>query len=1373
MTDTEATPARLSELLSAIHQASGAAISGQPVDQVLQAYRSALACGTAICRESGQIGREPMAALVSSGLEALEADARDFLSETSLAPERVVAGLALLKGYGSLMRRITRRAEHAAIQEETPFLLIELEEVENGLRALGSAADGQPPLLEAARDQLADLRRRVLWDHAQRQLEASLDDPARTTPEAEDGFLRFRELDRTRRQLRVLAAPRDSGVAREQLGGLDQLESECARLEQSCFQCFEQIGAPAGLRVLTDLGLQLCAELDEARMTSYEVDTVEELDELQRLHRLALAFGEAWDRALTRVRQTGAEHFALEGGLRARRRLRRMSNGMRNLVADRVLSIRLDRLFGRRLVQVWEAIVFWLIVAVLGLILVDHYSDPPQADRIAWTTWADTGICAVLLLDFLTRLLLTPRRLSHFRRHFLTELLPSIPFGLLVSLEYVGALRTVRALRLVRVFRVLRILRPLIRMARLSLFVSRAVDRLVEKNAWLLNQNIIFFTDPVKDERVPTLLKRARDLDAWISRSARECLPEMTGSAQLEWAVWRARLIEADLAHLDRRPSRITSTTARLGDGGVRDLDVDDVVRTLRDLNGHRIAEFMGLEFARQVSASLRFFRLPLIRKLPVVSYVLGPTGPSDPLSTTARLGRVLGDLLAFAHRTLTWFADLYGSITGAQFLDRIGMQLVKATARPARRLVLFSVIVGLVLLVVRMTRLEFLEVAANVMLKFLTLPVLILGGVCCVPLVLGLWFRRIAGQAADFYDRVAEAQFLPLTETLKSGQSEAVLRTLAERVVLPEARLCEAWRAKAEDLKERQLLDRFVSQGLIDPLMSRRLEAIDTQTSPGSGHWETLLLFFLTFQDGAYFHRNDTAVANMLLGNLTLENIRASRLRYSKRERKRLLSLDIGRGKGGVTGPYVWFNFITHSVSQHTARLVIEYNQHCIPCDELDVADSLDRELFECWLAERLALSSEREQGTVSRGESKSRVSGADGTLVYRTTEFNALHFLTRESGRDDSIRIRFGESVLALMREDRENLIRVIFGTYPMGELPKEKRTFNPYAFYRRYFSRGKVFLFPLIGAWFVLRSIRLLISRLLAIIKDVIDPDSRPLKVATGRAGFDVARRKIHRMRRPVVLEAVRLRAEFDVQYLGLELPGGKPGGWAGEQLADDLRALNASEREWEEFRELKSLRQKQLRQLASVLHRAHSMGEEILSEAVRRNPSLKGREQEALRAMSAAYVCDHAHVFQIIEAYESLRELLASAAHQPPTRRRLRGLGDRRLAALVERAEDLMRGCNPEPVSRDTVLACVLQRGPEAQGWLESLLQNLPVGVDPYRFVHDRLLQVAEQPFSWSEQIVAIRAVQTLGMLDLSGYEQLIRALGDYGPEDVVT
>ncbi|MBI4880147.1 MAG: hypothetical protein HY812_10890, partial [Planctomycetes bacterium] len=1130
-----------------------------------------------------------------------------------------------------------------------------------------------------------------------------------------------------------------------------RLEAESARLFAGFLRFAGRAKSSAQVALVAAAAEALAAELDEARLGAFEEVGRESIGVLLRLAVTAWRLRRAWsaaprpDRALDEEPRPDARPALL--------RLTRMARRVRDLADDQLLGLRLERLLGARGVRAWEAFIFWLIVAVLGLIAVDHYSAPAPPGTLGGTTWADTAICAVLLADFLARLVLSPRRLSFLRRRFLTELLPSLPFGLLAGLEHAAGVRSIRLLRLARVFRVLRILRPLIRLLRLLLFAARAADRVVERNAWLLNADIVFFSgfEPEHGER--TLLQRARGLDSWAERAARERLAGLLPEQRLAAARWRLALVAAELEVGPARGPRTAAPASgapcpRDGAARARQLAVEDVIRTLRGLNADRVAETLGPEAARQVSASLRLFRLPFVRRLPLARYVLGPPGEADPLWTTARLGRVLGDLLAFAQRAVTWFADLYGSITGALLLDRIGLQLIRSAVRPALRLVLFGAFLGWALLLLKMTGLEFLEAIASALLRFLSLPALVLGALCLLPLFLGVWFRRIAGQAADFFERVAEAQFLGLTRTIKEREARAHLEHLAGRVLVPERRLLFG----ADAARERRLVERFCARGLAQAPAG---EEHDGEDDAVWQHCGTLLLLHRTFLEGALFHRGDTQIANLLLGNLTLENVRRNRLRYSRKRMKRLERLDIGRGRGGPAGPAMWHSFITHTVSQLTARLVVEYNQHCLPERELAAAAEADRRAFLGWLEERLLLSRlRRERGGAPPPRRPPAAPAARGALLYRTTEFTSLHFLAADRERDEDVRRRFGAAVHNLMLEDRRHLIRTIFGCYPMQCVPLEKRTFNPYEVYCRYLASGRMYFAPLAGLWFAGKLLALSARRFVAVIRDVIHPEASGLEVNIADAGFDVARRKVHRMRRPVALEAVRLRAEFDLEYLGLALPGLAAADATAQVLAADLDALGASELEREEFSELRALRQRQVQRLQRVLEG----GADWCGEAA--------------RAAATAFVCDHGQALSLIAAWEELRTLLDRvAASARSGGRRWRGRGLRRLREQVERCwPALIRGRRDLEAGgellRRAFVEEVARAGAGHRQHLDLLCERLPAGMDAYACARETLLAVAERPLLWSEQIVAVRAVASLAMLDLAGYERAIRELGGF-------
>ncbi len=1326
---------------------------------------------------------EAEAEILGDALDDLQDDAREVFADASLTEECAARLASSLRARSYLLRRAARHSHGRPPLDELPFLFREIGDI-------GARLHHDAPAVE----RLAEVRAEAAWvraAHLYGQARA-IADPGATPKDVEASFRIARALRRARRDLDTVdtyvagntperTAPGSStppvsvslphaDAVRELRAGIDD---ELERLFTGSLEGIAQCHSNEGRTVAIRLASLMTSELDELRMLALDATSRVGANETPA----RLAEGRRVLDAIQRGRRNLERSTQADAGgmRRAARRLARMIRRLDDVRSDRILRARLERIFKPGVVRVWESIVFWLIVAVLGLLVIEHYFPPPPDRVMPWTLWVDTAICFVLLLDFAVRWALTPRRARYFARHFLTELLPAIPFGLLAALSTDPALRTVRILRLIRVFRVLRLLQPLIRFVRLLLFVLRASDRLVERNAWLLNHDILFFhggSTPSDDE--PPLVERMRDLDRYVTNATAERFDRLEASASAVAAAWRARFVTASLAHCEaHRPADhdVRRTSAP------NDVHVEEVIALLRTLDDTQVAERLGPDVARQISSSLRLFRLPVLRRLPVVRFVIGPAGAPDPLWLTARLGHVFADVLDWLYRAITWFTDLYGTITGSQFLDRMGLHLVKAFERPTKRLVMFALALAFVYGLVHLFRLEFLSAAITTIVVFLSGPVWLLGILCLIPLLLGLWFRRIAGQAVDFFDQVAEAQLLSLTEIAKEDWARTRLPYLAERVILPEAGL-----AREIDDAERERLVAESCARIGDgthtadtaPMPKPDASAPDDPLD-GCFDWhrcDFVVLFFRNFVDGAWFHRNDTKIANLLLGNLTLANVRENRLRFTKARQRRVEKLDIDRGKGGIFGPAPWFHFITHAIAQRTARLVIEYNQHCIPLDEAEAAHADDKALYESWLAMRESISQHRAAGRVATGQGE--ISGAGGTLQYRTTEFHALHFLSVDPARDEDVRRRFGDRVLELLREDRVSLVRETFGTFPIHELPKERRMVNPYEFYMRHVARGRVFLAPFFLARVGLRFTWVALRRLVAIVKDVLDPESRPATIGAARADFAVARRKLHRMRRPIVFEAVRLRAAFDPEYLGLEREGLLQPLAPGQRVADDLRRLGAAEREWEEFRLLESQRGRRLELLAKLLERRGLGVETLAAEIRRRNGALAGRERECVRALVLAFSCDLDDVASRLEARERFRDwitYLASddATIEKPLRRSSRRR--RRVAAVVEPIWSELAAAHAEDERLRDRFVDALARAPRDE---LTRLDGLRTPADaPARDLDDVVLETlfeqALQPTVWTEQIVAVRMVQSLGMIDLAGYEHAIAVLGGFEDE----
>jgi hypothetical protein len=206
------------------------------------------------------------------------------------------------------------------------------------------------------------------------------------------------------------------------------------------------------------------------------------------------------------------------------------------------------------------------------------------------------------------------------------------------------------------------------------------------------------------------------------------------------------------------------------------------------------------------------------------------------------------------------------------------------------------------------------------------------LGVLCLLPLLIGLWFRQIAGEATGFCTQVAEAQFITATKQLKRRFAQRHRAVLHARVIAPELELSGG--------------------DALDPGTFPGEPAEDCRGDPTRAAVE---LLFDDYLDGAPFHRSDTKTTTQLLGNLALVSLRETRLGYSRRERKRLRRLDLENARPSLRGPYLWFHCISRSLAQQTAKLVVDYNAHALPLDRAATAGEADVGRYLEWLSRRL----------------------------------------------------------------------------------------------------------------------------------------------------------------------------------------------------------------------------------------------------------------------------------------------------------------------------------------------------------------------------------------------------------------------------------
>jgi hypothetical protein len=254
----------------------------------------------------------------------------------------------------------------------------------------------------------------------------------------------------------------------------------------------------------------------------------------------------------------------------------------------------------------------------------------------------------------------------------------------------------------------------------------------------------------------------------------------------------------------------------------------------------------------------------------------------------------------------------------------------------------------------------------------------------------------------------------------------------------------------------------------------------------------------------------------------------------------------------------------------------------------------------------------------------------------------------------------------------------------------------------------------------------------------------------------------------MRKPLVMECLRLRAEFDPEYLGLLIPGGSTGlrGGTAAAIEEDLAMIAAEPAVKRQYARLAAERRRQVLEFRAWLKRF----------------GLEGQARSSLRAMTLAYTIDYRKIRSRMEAarllHKTFDEAIAIAENAgvlppgrwravtarwldclDPRRRRLRGMMDRlfRQATFASYGELRQPLCRQVVWERRRTLGRVLKQiaGPRA-------------ATDPVDDARQLLAGIGRDPDPWSRELVTLRAVQTLSILDLKTYCDLVAELGEYNP-----
>ena len=1071
------------------------------------------------------------------------------------------------------------------------------------------------------------------------------------------------------------------------------------------------------------------------------------------------------------------------------RKLAKINRSLRNEIQEKNLQERLEKIFGKKFVVFSENLILSLIVLVIVLLVIESTVALSPLMRHTFLI-LDTAICAIFLLEFFGKLFLAQGKLLYFWRHFIIDFLPSIPFGLLLTakgLEYARLGRAGRFLRLPRLLRYVRVARPLIRIFRVITFLLRGTDRLIHRYARWLNRNIVFFgtREEVQHDKKNSLKQQIQQLRGiCLNRSRflfRQNQPEQNRPYLLAYLAALEVRLEKSNGGIIVKDFLVLSP----------DILVEDVLAHLLHIESNQVEEIMGRDFPYLIHQYIGILNAPLIRWLPGIRSLVRQRNTCAPPEFTAWLARRCARLAESLLAIVYWFTDLYGIVTGPRLLDRIANTMVRSFQRPAKRLLIIGGVFLVCKLMVDTLGVSFLENIVHFLDRFVGKPLIIIGGICLMPLGLGIWLRNIAGEATEFYERTAEAQFINLLKQLKWYNAREDLQILDQRVLLPE-------RALATNNSQSTTVQSSMAETLLRELTDWEHKE-DDASSRVTTRWEArcwklrhqVMLLYKDYLDGAPLHSSDVKTTEQLLGNITLGNIRAHRLGYTRKEYRELEKLDLGRHRI-FTGPYIWFSLITQSIAHNTAQLIVEYNKNCIAEGVIDIQPQEAREGYQQWLGRRLNLeNSPQEAATPAMNSPQSPHRKRKGAVpCYLTTNFTALHFLTVNKAQDETVRIHFGEELYQAFIKDRQELLRLIFGSYPLQNLSRSQRSVNLYQLYQEYMAGGRIFTLPLKMVGWLAKAIWIIISWLYQKIKEIVKPDEMKAPPLSAKGSFEVAIRKINRMRKPVYIACMKLRAQYDFEYLGLHFPplpkladAALLGSGAGQQyqalFERDLDFIGSMNREYDYFRDLRNQRQKRLHRFNELLDRKGWRGDDLTEYLRQINPALATHKNEILRALAIAYTIDYRRLASLCYARETIedvfKQVIQDKGHVPGYHigKRLWTFCYRFIKTIAFTTTDW----ESESFDQFWQDSGYQDRyGKPIKKWCwRAYLANRNTLKDVLNFIAEEgdiaiidevLQQIICNPTPWTEELIAVRTIQSLAVMDVQNYRRHVAHLGDY-------
>jgi hypothetical protein len=267
----------------------------------------------------------------------------------------------------------------------------------------------------------------------------------------------------------------------------------------------------------------------------------------------------------------------------------------------------------------------------------------------------------------------------------------------------------------------------------------------------------------------------------------------------------------------------------------------------------------------------------------------------------------------------------------------------------------------------------------------------------------------------------------------------------------------------------------------------------------------------------------------------------------------------------------------------------------------------------------------------------------------------------------------------------------------------------------------------------------------------------------------------------MRKPMFLASLWLRARFDVEYLGLSIPDTPMRSDSLPLIERDLDVIGATHAE---RLEAERIRLKTIHMLRWVRRLLVATGFDYSSLAQRTAkdfPHLTERRCEIIRAITIAYLVDFDDIRSLSASIQGLHACMEYAADArsdldvppndlppiaSPASVRWRPGKKSWMDFLVGSRRVLRLPCFPKyQLWQQRRIRQFFHRHRRwINPWIDVMLTQGQG--DPFAILEKRILDIVRRVDLWSDQLVTLRTVQTLALLDIDHYCRLVWQMGKY-------